>query len=74
MGVKCTDISCKYNDKCKYKVKNLHFTNGITTTVFGERLRYLKCGNYEESEEYKRIKKAFEKIDLKSELLKGEQS
>lgn len=74
MSVKCTDISCKYNDKCKCNARNLHFTNGITTTIFGERLRYLKCGNYEESEEYKRIKKAFEKIELKGKLLKGEQS
>ena len=74
MNIVCTDITCKWNNECKCKRKDLHLTHGVTTIKFNERLRYLKCANYRETEEYKRIKKALKKIELNKELLKGEQS
>lgn len=57
VSVKCADISCKYHsehsDTCKAKKISLSWHSVVTT--HDGRKKFLRCKQYEESEEYKRI-------------------
>lgn len=63
-SVKCADISCKYHsehsDSCT--AKKIHLSWHSVMTMHEGRKEFLKCKQYEKSDEYTAIEKQFKRM------------
>jgi hypothetical protein len=62
--VTCSNITCKHrNDKNgKCKVKNITLSFHSLPVIHGGRQQVLKCGSYEEDEEYTVMKEKIQEL------------